>query len=236
MKRLWVLLIISQLIMFSGCTTSSMLVKQCIDCLNDFDQTETYYDFLFNIKYSAKRPGIPCITTNYVTLEERLGIKLNPDFERMVSIDSTKFQFDENQFSIFCVLSRDENENIILDEIKDIVIREEKRTIELINSMCNRPMVYEFLVQKVKEYCFQILKSQKEIGAGWFCGYQNYIEINCKAGYKRLIFSRDKSALDNLTQTRLFYLKENWYFYNDLPMKDKKINNVIRRKRIKFGW
>ena len=125
-------LIIVSLILI-GCNSNLKLVKSCVDCLHEFNESKEALELLYNIEYYTGRPTSPMFSTDFKTLEKRLGIEFYPNLEMMIKIDTSKFYFSNRQFRIaFRLKLKEKKYEVILNDPQDLTIRNEDIILQLL--------------------------------------------------------------------------------------------------------
>ena len=229
------LALLFSLLLFS-CNKEYNLVKNCIECVKNYSKQPNSIELLHNIEVESPRPWHPWYLVNIKTLEERLNLKLNPDLTAINSIDTSSYYFSKSRLRIQFKLKIDKHHNIILNKIEDLQLTSKKTIIKLIKSMCSDNITELTIEKSLLEFGYEILKIERDLNLGWYKGEPNNIQFNCQAGSKRLLYTIEPLDSSKLESGHYFFIKENWYFYDNkldnVKNKTKRINK-IRRKN---GW
>lgn len=237
-------LLMSFIILYSGCNFKMGMVSQCVSCVNEYNKSEELLNKLYNIQEFGyvDLPGFRC---DYKTLEEKLGFKLDPKLDQLAVIDTCQYYFRENRIHISYYFHDEEiadaylHNKLITNDYKDLSIYKEEMMILGIKSMCHDSISTGQIKTALQQFGYDLIKTRLDVGAVWFYGHEDYIEFNCISGYKRLIYTKIQD-ISNLPYNHKFIMKinENWYYY-DVKIKDKNKDKYIKtiydiKKR--YGW
>ncbi len=222
-----------------SCSSNISMMKDCVDCLDKFNDSAKHMDLLFSIGFDG-RPT--CLNTDYETLEKRIGIDINSDFIIFSEKDSFFKKINPERFLICYKEKRDYKGSVfftsplvIIDSFEHLTIIN-REAIKFLQKISINPIDSLEAEQILKQFGFEILKAKKEITPYWFSGHENYILFNCAEGDKRLIYCRDTLPNSRFEKNYIFKLKENWYLYDNPNGKSKKYKKIIKRKQKKYKW